>query len=319
LRNIKHLTGVEQKTTDEYTRYVTRDIAPVIGHIPRKDLGEEDIAICVQALEEQGSAPKTIANKHGFLSGALAAAVPKHLPANPAAGRRLPRGTGDDYEMLCLTRDQFAHLHAAVTEPWQPMVEFLVASGARIGEVLALKPSDVDQAGAEVRIRRALKRSTNGYTIGPPKTKRSRREINVPATVLEKLDYSKEWLFTNPGSGAGGPSTRRRGAGGPVRAVNFRANVWWPAVERAWPSVDANSDPIPNPLRPRVHDLRHLDAAGRSAHSGCVAAPRPRIHPGHRRRLRAHRPHQRQGSRGRDQRNAVLGRLFRLGNVRRRR
>jgi hypothetical protein len=38
---------------------------------------------------------------------------------------------------------------------------------------------------------------------------------------LDKLTYSGEWLFTNPGNGG-------RGAGGPVRAVNFRAIVWYP-------------------------------------------------------------------------------------------
>ena len=41
-----------------------------------------------------GHSPKTLRNKYGFLSGALGAAVPKLIPANPCAGRRLPRFTG---------------------------------------------------------------------------------------------------------------------------------------------------------------------------------------------------------------------------------
>lgn len=260
-RHIDHLTGVEQKTIDEYRRYASKDINPVLGPIPLSRLSEEDIAVWVQKLEEDGAAPKTIANKHGFLSGALAAAVPKHLSANPAAGRRLPRGDGDDHEMVFLTRDQFAHLHAAVTEPWKPMVEFLVASGCRLGEALALKPSDVDLDNNTVRVMRAWKRSSSGYTIGPPKTKRSKRTINMPAAVLTKLDLSGEWLFTNPGNGAGGPNPLRRGFGGPVRPVNFRRNVWYPALSRAWPATDENGEPIPDPLRPRIHDLRHTCAS----------------------------------------------------------
>ena len=44
-----------------------------------------------------------------------------------------------------------------VTEPWRPLVEFLVASGARWGEVTALRPCDVDRAHGAVRITRAWK------------------------------------------------------------------------------------------------------------------------------------------------------------------
>jgi integrase len=242
-RHIDHLTGVQQGTIDAYRGYVRNDIGPVLGVIPLAELGEHDVALWVQGLEDADASPKTIANKHGFLSGALAAAVPKHIAANPAAGRRLPRGDGDDHEMVFLTRAEFATLLAAVTEPWRPMIEFLVASGCRLGEATALRPDDVDRAASTVRIARAWKRSHGGYQIGPPKTKRSKRTINMPAGVLKKLDLGGEWLFTNPGRG-------RRNAGGPVRPINLRRNVWYPAVERA------ELDPPP-----RIHDLRHTCAS----------------------------------------------------------
>lgn len=251
--HIDHLTGVRQGTIDAYRGYVRNDIAPVLGHIPLAELGEHDVALWVQGLEESGATPKTIANKHGFLSGALAAAVPKHIAANPAAGRRLPRGA-DDHEMVFLTHADFSHLLDAVTEPWQPMIEFLVASGCRLGEATALRPADVDLESSTVRITRAWNRSNKGYQIGPTKTKRSKRTINVPAAVLKKLDLTGEYVFTNPGRG-------RRAAGGPVRAINLRRNVWYPAIERAWPSTDDHGDPIPDPLRPRIHDLRHTCAS----------------------------------------------------------
>lgn len=244
-RYIDQLTGVEQKTIDDYRRYVRRDIAPVLGALPLTELTEEHIGHWVQGLEKNGAAPKTISNKHGFLSGALAAAVPKHIPANPAAGRRLPRGEGEDEadEIRMLTHDEFKLLLAETTEYWRPMVEFMVRSGFRWGEVSALKPSDVDRAAGTVRVRRAWKLSSTGYTIGPPKTKRSRRKIDMPKSILDQLSYDHEWLFTNSGRG-------RRNAGGPVRYSNFRRNVWDPAVERA------KLDPAPTP-----HDLRHTCAS----------------------------------------------------------
>ena len=235
--HIDQLTGVEQKTIDDYRRYVRRDLTPFFGDLPLAALTSDDVGRWVKHLESIKNSPKTIANKHGFLSSALSKAVPAHIPSNPAAGRRLPRGTGDDDEMRMLTKSEFAALLAATTEYWRPLMEFLVASGARWGEVVALKPSDVDRPTGAVKIRRAWKYSSAGYAIGPPKTKRSRRTIRIPARILDQLDYSHEWLFVNRD-------------GGPVRYQGFRRRVWDKAVERA------ELDPPPTP-----HDLRHTCAS----------------------------------------------------------
>lgn len=107
-RHIDNLTGCEQKTLDDYNRYRDRDILPFFGDIALSVLRDEDIARWVKHLEASGNSPKTIKNKHGFFSAALGKAVPEHIPSNPAAGRRLPRGKGDDDEIRMLTRDEFA-------------------------------------------------------------------------------------------------------------------------------------------------------------------------------------------------------------------
>jgi integrase len=244
-KHIKELTGVEQYTIDKYTEYLTHDITPALGDIPLAELRESDIAAWVQTMattktkRKRLPAAKTIANKHGFLSGALAVAVQRGLiPANPAAGRRLPRqATESADDMRMLSRDEFKRLVAATDERWRPLLEFLVVTGCRWSEASALKPGDVDQDAGVVRIRRAWKYSSQGYQIGPTKTKRSRRDINVPAEVLKKLDYSGEWLFT---------AVR----GGAIRYGSFRPNVWDKAVAKA------KLDPPPTP-----HDLRHTCAS----------------------------------------------------------
>lgn len=238
---IDHLTGIDSRTIADYRGYLRNDIEPVLGATPLTELSRDDIALWVQGMEQGGSSGKTIANKHsGLLSPALAAAVAAgHMPGNPAAGTRLP--TSVRQEMVFLSHEQFNCLHTEVPEQWQPLAEFLVTSGARWSEVTALYPSDVDRKHHTVRISRAWKRQP--YRIGTTKTFRSNRTINVPPGVLDKLDYTHEYLFTNPGRG-------RRAVGGPVRAPNFRANVWWPAVARA--KIDPG---------PRIHDLRHTCAS----------------------------------------------------------
>jgi integrase len=248
--HIDHLTGVGQATIDLYRMFVRCDIGPAIGDIPLPKLTEEDISRWVSAMATKVStntgrtpAVNSIKHKHAFLSGALAKAVPRHIPANPAAGRRLPKRTRDDdgsgsSNVHMLSRDEFARLLAAVTEPWRPLVEFLVASGCRWSEASGLKPEDVDRDAGTVRIARSWKHSrTSGYEVGPPKTRRSRRTINVDPSVLKKLNYDNEWLFTNRN-------------GGPVRYYTFRARVWLPAVERS---------KLKPP--PRIHHLRHTYAS----------------------------------------------------------
>ncbi|MCV7424396.1 site-specific integrase [Mycobacterium yunnanensis] len=256
---VDHLSGVDKRTSDDYRGYIRTDFRDAFGTIPLAALAREDIAKWVQHTHTiKGAAAKTIANKHGFLSAALAAAVgKKHIESNPAANTGLP--TDEPAEMVFLERDQYRALLAEIPEGWRPLVEFLVASGARWSEATALRPGDIDRTRNTVRITKAWKRGP--YRIGPPKTKKSVRTINVSTGVLDKLDYTREWLFTNPGQGSGGPSENRRGAGRPVRAPNFRANVWNPAVARAWPAVDEHGDPIPDAPRPRIHDLRHTCAS----------------------------------------------------------
>lgn len=264
-RYIDHLTGVEQYTVDKYEEHL-RQLTPLLGAIPLAALSAEDIAMWVKEMETVSSArtgrivkPKTIANRHGFLSGALNAAIEaKLIGSNPCAGRRLPRTTGDpieaddEAERRMLTDAEFDALLDRIIDAYKPMVRFMVASGFRWGEVSALKPGDVDRDEDTVIVRRAWKYSSKGYRIGPPKTKRSRRLVNIDPHILNALDYTHEYLFTNRD-------------GGPVRYPAFR-RMWDRAVDKA----KLTDNPTPHCLRhtcgswmladgvPLLHVSRHL-------------------------------------------------------------
>lgn len=239
---VDHLTGIERGTLARYRSFVENDISPHFGAVALPALSSDDVSAWINRMVAAGASGKTVKNKRDFLSGALKAAVQARLlTANPCVGVRAPRW--DRAEMVFLNRDEFRALKAAVAEYWRPLVEFLVASGCRWSEATALRPTDVDRLGHTVRITRAWKTGAGGYQLGVPKTRKSVRTINVPATVLDQLDYSGEWLFTNSGRG-------RRNGGGPVRAQSFSPNVWHPAVARA----DLGKTP-------RIHDLRHTCAS----------------------------------------------------------
>jgi integrase len=250
-RHLDALSGVEKKTVAEYRRYLTRDIEPTLGHIPLSTLSRTDISRWVNKLCEAGSSGKTIQNKLGFLSGCLNVAVKEGLmPANPAAGVRLPRTV--QREMTFLTKDEYALLRAAFSDRYQPLLDFLVASGCRFSEATALTPSDVDRVNNTVRINKAWKRTPGSgegnYELGQPKTRRSIRTVNVPKSVLDQLDYGREWLFTNS-------------HGGPIRLYSWRTNVWVKSLAKARRKDSKSPDKVVLEKHPRIHDLRHTCAS----------------------------------------------------------
>lgn len=246
-RHIASLSGVERKTITEYNRYLKNDIAPAFGVLPLSALTRADVAAWVNTMAEAGARTGTVRNKHGFLSGALKQAVKDgHLKVNPCDGVRLPRT--EERETVFLTRDEFQILKAAFTEHYKPLVQFLVASGCRFNEAVALKPSDVNRNDNTVRISRAWKQNGTSYTMGPPKSQKSNRTINVPKILLDGLDYSGEWLFT---------TTR----GEPIRLSSWRTNVWNKSRARAQ-AVDPKNPDVPALVKsPTPHDLRHTCAS----------------------------------------------------------
>ncbi|WP_179475361.1 tyrosine-type recombinase/integrase [Mycolicibacterium vinylchloridicum] len=255
LHHVDLLTGVDRNTANKYRAYIRNDIAPVLGTLPLVALTPELVKAWVNEMQEpdeDGKRPasKTVRNKLMFLAGALNTAVPKKIPENPASNIEL-RPDDDPQEMYFLTKTQFAHLLQEVTPHWRLLVQFLAVTGARWGEVTALRPSDVDRENNRVHIRRSWKHGADGYRLGTTKTTNSVRWIKVPKQLLDQLDYSGEYIFTNR-------------TGGPVRSHGFIRRVWMPAVERAWPSVDDKGQPIQHNRqhpKPRIHDLRHSAAS----------------------------------------------------------
>ena len=222
-QHLDALSGVERKTVAEYKRYLTRDIEPVLGQIPLTALTRADISKWVNKLRDDGASGKTCGNKLGFLSGVLNAAVRDgDLPANPAAGIRLPRTVKREMEIL--TRAEFDILKAA----------------------------DIDRVSGTIRINKAWKRIPDGdadrYELGQPKTRRSTRTISVPDSVLNNLDLNREWVFTNS-------------HGGPIRLYSWRTNVWTKSLAKAKADDPNDPDKAILTKAIRIHDLRHTAAS----------------------------------------------------------
>nr|WTA71304.1 site-specific integrase [Micromonospora sp. NBC_00855] len=255
---ITTLTGVEDGTRNRYRAYMRNDISRFFGeNIPPAAILDTTVKRWINHMEKtggrskKGQSPKTIANKHGFLFGLMDWLFQRgKIPSNPCANSKLPRV--DMAEMIFLEPEEFAALHAALPRRWRLFVKFMVASGCRWGEITALQVGDIDRRKNTVRVRRAWKYTGGARVLGKPKTKKSKRTINLDAELVAELDLTgraySEWLFPND-------------QGGAIQVSTFYKQVWVPTLDEMAEAVDDPEDDPLNGKRPRIHDMRHTCAS----------------------------------------------------------
>ena len=133
---------------------------------------------------------KTVRSIAGVVSSAFHRAVKWGLVgANPVSNSE-PPVPKKRHGMALLPAEQMLLVESA-TGPWcLPMfLELSAATGARRGEVLALRWSDID--GGDAVISRSLTQTKRGLEFKGTKTERPRR-INIPESVLVPLEAHRK-------------------------------------------------------------------------------------------------------------------------------
>jgi integrase len=255
--HIAGLTGVEERTRDDYRRELRLHITPTLGAIRVKQLTRRKVREWVNALEKSGASPKSISNRHGLLSAAMATAVEDgHRADNPCRSIRLPERDRRDDKDSFLEVDEYRLLLAQFEPQWVPLVELLAGTGARWSEATALTVDDVvlDAKVPHIIIDKAWKRYPgNEFRVDRPKSRKSVRDVTIDDglanTLFPLVDGREhgEFLILNASES------------GSLLYSNFQSRVWAPAVTAAMTKSKAN----PRPLRskPTIHALRHSHAS----------------------------------------------------------
>lgn len=159
-----------------------------IGKITYKDLN----AFYAQKVEKEKLSEKTVREMHHILSMAFQYGVEEGLlKANPAKKAKPPKPKGK--EINPWTYDSVIKFLDQVEGTNRDAIYFLaVFSGMRRGELLGLKWTDINLGEGIISVQRSLAyTSKKGLFLKNPKTKSSRRRIEISHLVVEKLKEHK--------------------------------------------------------------------------------------------------------------------------------
>ncbi len=187
------------KTIERY-RDTVRYLSPALLEMPVNEISPLVLTREWNRLRESGGhhrhtkatrplSAKTVRNMAGVVSSAFFRAVKWGLAAsNPVPASDLPPVRRK--EGVALTLDQQDLLLKAAQTHWVLPItlELSAATGARRGEILALRWSDI--VGGRVVISRSLTQTKAGLSFKRPKNERG-RSITLPPSALELLDQHR--------------------------------------------------------------------------------------------------------------------------------
>jgi integrase len=244
--------ALKPRTWQRYEQFVRLYAAPALGTIPLTALTPADLRELYAARLEAGASSTTVHQLHAVLHRALEQAYRDGLSARNVADLvKAPRPAG--HEMQTLTPEQARSLlTTAADERLEALYVLALHTGARQGELLALRWPDVELDAGSLNVRGTMQRTKDGLRIESPKTAGSRRRVSLTRAATEALRRHR--LAQNAERLKLGAAWDDNGLvfanelGRPIEAGNLLRRSFWPLLAKAG---------LP---RIRFHDLRHTAA-----------------------------------------------------------
>jgi integrase len=191
-RLIDHLEALGRKksTIEGYRSALAVHLVPFFRDKPLDRISREEIEAFMAHCARGGSAPKSTVNYVGVLHSIFDFAVRRGWAgSNPCKQVEKPRPSGDRRIRFLDDVELEAVLAAVPDDPLGPTerIIYLTAAmtGARQGELIALRWEDIDWIARKIRIRRNYVRGD----YGTPKSLRSSRAIPMGDRLAAELEH----------------------------------------------------------------------------------------------------------------------------------
>jgi len=216
-------SGVEAKTAQYYGSIVRNQwLTHPLSRSPIGEIGWQDVGSALDDLRASGLSRTTVGHARAVLSAAYTAAIKARVvTANPVLLAKVPgHSTTPRVRQFRMSQAVYKQISDVVlkhdsrppSEDGRPRtlrayIELIARTGLRPGEALALKWGDVPIKDQIIYVRRALKQVGSNWTVGPPKTALSSRDVPFTAELMPILfqlrhrqhDPGPEaWVFPSP-------------------------------------------------------------------------------------------------------------------------
>ncbi len=180
-----------ESTVREYGYRMKTWVLPTLGRLRLREVTVLDVEDLLDSLVAQGLSPATVTAVRNALAALMQDAVrARHLRTNVARMAQMPEVVERHESRVKAPTDE--QVHALIVKvsgtDLAPIVDVCAGTGARIGEVLAMRWADVDLDAGSWRVSRTLTRNLGGSTIVGQRTKTGEsRAVPLQPVVVKSL------------------------------------------------------------------------------------------------------------------------------------
>lgn len=186
-----------------YVVRIKKHIMPFFGELALKDLTADSLSVFIEELDEKNLAPKTITDIFELLQSIFIANCPEQKKLFTEARHNLPTEGEKVYDVL--DDEEKGKLHSYLilnVSPKNLGIMIGLYCGLRIGEVCALKWSDIDLEKRLITVKSTVYRvyeisfdedkGKSEVNTSSPKTRRSNRLVPIPRDLNNLLIAAKD-------------------------------------------------------------------------------------------------------------------------------
>ena len=193
----RDFNGQVQRSTYAAYRYTLNDLIKYFGTKKLCDIRQLDVNRFLNDLHDRGLSRSLQTKCKAMLIQIFNAAEANDLVLkNPALHARCPRNIdleGADSTKDAFTEEEFDILMAELpNDLLGNSIRVMLISGLRTQELLALTPQDISPDGSVIHVTKAVKMVNGKAELGPPKSKRSRRDIPIPESYRAYVRYLRD-------------------------------------------------------------------------------------------------------------------------------
>jgi integrase len=225
---------LEVSTRAAYRYYLDKHFLPRFGELSMRRIGPPLIQSWVNQAITDGLSARSVVKYHALLHKVFSRAViDRVIPVNPCTHTALPKVVKQPKRIITVA--QVERILTSIPARYRMLVLLAIETGMRWGELIALRPVDIDLKAGIVTVRRTIvevakKNSPTGHRTFVKEYPKDdeQRDISIDKATCKQLREhmvvyavrDTELLFTSTASTA-------------LSRNNFRTKYWAPAVKDA--------------------------------------------------------------------------------------